>query len=157
MPFDKGNFEFGFLGKRIAVRWMASSLEEFRRVTSKVATFAILTSIPLFFISSALPRQQPLRGIAVVYLILALILKVTIRRSPVDSSTAVRTIEIVFFATVLVTGIGITYRAGTDGVDGLVDLVIDISMLAVAAWVVQKNIASAKLMALHPQPLPGSQ
>jgi hypothetical protein len=157
MPLDRGNIAFSILGKRIAVRWMASSLEEFRRATSKVATFAILASIPLFTISSFLPHQQSMRGIPALYLILALILKITIRRSAVDSLTAVQVIETVLFATVLVTSIGIAYRAWIDGVEGLVDLIINGSMLAAAAWVARKNIASAKITALQAQALSGSQ
>lgn len=144
---------FSFLGRRITVRWMASSLEEFRRATSKISTFLILASIPLFIISSLLPRQQPLRGIPILYLILALILKITIRRSAVESLTAIRVIEIVFFAALLIAGLGVAYFAWIDGFEGLIGSIISAATLAIAAFVGQNNISGARLMALQAQTL----
>jgi hypothetical protein len=132
---------------------MASSLEEFRRATSKISTFLILASIPLFIISSLLPRQQPLRGIPILYLILALILKITIRRSAVESLTAIRVIEIVFFAALLIAGLGVAYFAWIDGFEGLIGSIISAATLAIAAFVGQNNISGARLMALQAQTL----
>jgi hypothetical protein len=127
---------------------MVSSLEEFRRATSRVATFTILISIPLFIISNVLPRFQFLRGIPVlIYLIFALVLEVTIRRSAVNSLTAVRVIEIVFFAALLTATVWVVYFAWMNGIEGLIPSIIDGLMLTVVAVIVQKNIAKAKSMA----------
>jgi hypothetical protein len=148
---------FSFFGRRITVRWMASSLEEFRRATSKIATFVILASIPLFIFASLLPREQPLRGMLILYLILALILKVTIRRSAVDSLTAVRVIEIAFFAALLMAGLSVAYFVWIDGLEGLIPSVANVATLAIAAFVAGKNISGAKSMALQAQTSSGSQ
>jgi hypothetical protein len=135
-------------GRGIAVRWVASSLEEFRRVTSRVATFVILALVLLSPTLILLPHLQAVKGsIAFAYLLLALILKVIIRRSDVHSMSAVRMIEAVFFAALLLACFWIIYFAWMGGVEGLIGLVIDGSILAVVALVVRKNISNAKSMA----------
>jgi hypothetical protein len=61
--------------------------------------------------------------------------------------TAVRVIEIVFFAALLTATVWVVYFAWMNGIEGLIPSIIDVLMLTVVAVIVQKNIAKAKSMA----------
>jgi hypothetical protein len=127
---------------------MVSSLEEFRRTTSRVATFVILASIPSFAFSIMLPRKGIVGSILVVlFLVLVLILKVTIRCSAVNSRDAIRVIEGIFYAAVLTSVSWIGYSTWMDGIEGLIPSVIDAVVLIVVTVLVQKKIWQAKSMA----------
>jgi hypothetical protein len=146
VPPDAGSA--WFFRKGITVRWVASSLEEFRRVTSRVATFVIVITVLLSPTVVLLPRLQVVRDSLVsTYLLLALILKVIMRRSDVNSLSAVRMIEAVCLVALLLAGFWVVYFAWMNGVEGLIGSVIDGAILAAATLVVQKNISNAKMMA----------
>jgi hypothetical protein len=75
-------------------RFLVSSLSDFRRATSRIATFIIVVSLFFLLISMLLLRQRFWGSVVVLlYLGLALILKVTIRRTEtrkVDNSQVCR-------------------------------------------------------------------
>jgi hypothetical protein len=113
------------------MRFLVLSLSDFRRATSSIANFIIVVSLLLLPISILLPRQQLWGTLAVLlYLVLALVLKVTIRRTEVESLAAVRVIEVVFLAAVLIEVIWRTFYGWQNGSDSLIldsfDIVIQL-------------------------------
>jgi hypothetical protein len=95
-----------------------------------------------------LPRKGIVGSILVVlFLVLVLILKVTIRCSAVNSRDAIRVIEGIFYAAVLTSVSWIGYSTWMDGIEGLIPSVIDAVVLIVVTVLVQKKIWQAKSMA----------
>lgn len=131
------------------VRWVVSSVEEFRRVASRAATFMLLASIPLVAFSIFVPHHQVLRiGLILLYLVFAVIVKVTIRRTAVNSLSAIQIIEKIFWATVLTAVCAEMYSAWADalGFEGLIHFVAGILTVIIFGMLVRKNIMIAKSM-----------
>jgi len=109
-------------------------------------------------ISILLPRQQLWGTLAVLlYLVLALVLKVTIRRTEVESLAAVRVIEVVFLAAVLIEVIWRTFYGWQNGSDSLILDSFDIVIQLLVGFVLWKNISVARSLALKVQNLNNSK
>jgi hypothetical protein len=84
--------------ERDTMRWVASSLERFRRSASIITTFLIIASIGGWVISMLLPNSHALADAATcLYLVLAVTVKVAIRVSKPTSVGAIRVIEAAAF------------------------------------------------------------
>jgi hypothetical protein len=138
------------------VRLLVSNLSDFRRATSRIANFIIVVSLLLLPVTMLLPRQRFWGSVVVLlYLVLALVLRVTIRRTEVDSLVAVRIIEVAFLAAVLVEGIWRAYYAWQNPSVAVLDS-FDIAMQFLIGLVLWKNISIAKSLALKVQNLDNS-
>src|SRR5262249_54226144 len=101
------------LGTLGMVRLVASSVEEFRRATSLIATFVIFASVPLFIGAIFIPSSHQIikSSIISVGFVCALIVKVALRRSTPYSLFAIQVIETAFFAIVVTLALWILYSA----------------------------------------------
>ena len=144
------------------VSWTISSLDEFRRVISKAATFVIVASILLSPTLILFPNLQMIRvGIVVLYLLLAFIIKLAIWRSTSDSLFTIRIIEIACFAGLLTAALWIAASSWTAPADEwgltLLRVTIDASVLIVVALWLRRSTAIARSLALQSQSLSNYQ
>ena len=134
------------------MRIVVSSLTDFRRATSRIANFVIVVSLLLLPVSILLPRQRLWGSVVVLlYLALGLLLKLTIRRTEVGSLAAVRIIEAVFLAAVVVEGTWRAFSMWQNGSDPLILDSLDIAIQFLIALVLWKNISVAKSLAFTAQ------
>lgn len=88
-------------------------------------------------------------SLIVLYLIFALIVKIILRISAVNSLFAVRVIEGVFFAAIITAGLWVAYFSWSNenAFIGLISFIIDASLLMFVTSVAHKNISFAKTIA----------
>jgi len=139
------------------MRLVVSSVEEFRRVASKLATFISLISIPLVAISSFVPQLRPSLAAVLVYAALAIVVKVALRRTGVNSLSAIRIIEAAALTLLLLWLSGELYLAWTYGFSGesTARLTFNGLILAVLAFAIRKNAYVAKSIISNRQIAPG--
>lgn len=134
------------------MHWVASSLEQFGRATSRVATIVIVASIvlsPTLFLFS---RLQLIRAsLLLAYFVLAITLKVILRCSDVGSLFAVRLIEGVSIVAFALATLWVFYSSWSSGFEGPIVFILDGSVLIIAGAIVRKNISEAKSMASQAQ------
>lgn len=104
-----------------------------------------------------LPRLRPWGSVVVLlYLVLALVLKVTIRRTEAGSLAAVRVIKVVFLAAVVIEVTWRVYYAWHNGSNFSIFDSFDIPIQCLIGLVIWKNISVANSRTLNVQSVDNS-
>ncbi len=145
------------------MRFVVESLEQFRLVASRIATFVMLGSIGSLIMATAFDSFLPqarlsqqadvnlARNILIALFVLGLIARVVARQSNSNSLMAVRVIEATAYAVQLLAFVPKMLLAWMAGYSDWAEIFLASIALALTTWVIRINATKAKSMASRTQ------